>query len=208
MKKVIKLSSFFLILLIYNGALVHSEEGKDHIKAFFMSFALPGLGQYYAESPGNARIFIASELAILGTYYYNTVMKKAYRDDYLSYAALHAGVNPEGLGSSYLNALGSFNSSFEYNNYKQKISYTPVLYYGDKMWNWETKEKRLRFKNLRERELDYENYIKYCMAGIILNHFLSGLNAAKLVQNKNNTNTALNVNVLTSGLAVNYFWSF
>lgn len=208
MKKVIKLSSFFLILLIYNGALVYPEEGKDHIKAFFMSFALPGLGQYYAESPGNARIFIASELAILGSYYYNTVMKKAYRDDYLSHAALHAGVNPEGFGTSYLNALGSFNSSFEYNNYQQKISYTPGIYSGDMIWNWETEDKRLRFKNLRERELDYENYIKYCMAGIILNHFLSGLNAAKLVQNRNNTNTALNVNVLKCGLAMNYFWSF
>jgi len=191
-----------------NGALVYSEEGKDHIKAFFMSFALPGLGQYYAESPGNAKIFIASELAIWGIYYYNTLMKKAYHDDYLSHAALHAGVNPDGLGASYLNALGSFNSSFEYNNYQQKISYTPVIYTGDKIWNWEIEEKRLRFKNLRERELDYENYIKYCMAGVILNHFLAGLNAAKLVQNKNRANTALRINVLRCGLAVNYFRSF
>ena len=208
MKKVITLSSFFLVLLIYNGAPVHSEDGKDHIKAFFMSFALPGLGQYYAGSTGNARIFIASELAILGGYYYNTVMKKAYRNDYLSHAALHAGVNPEGFGTSYLNALGSFNSSFEYNNYQQKISYSPVIYTGDMIWNWETEEKRLRFKNLRERELDYENYIKYCIAGIILNHFLSGLNAAKLVQNNNRANTALRIDVLKCGLAVNYFRSF
>lgn len=196
------------MLLFSNGDLTHSEERKDHIKAFFMSFVLPGLGQYYADSPGNAKIFIATELAIWGVYYYNTIMKRAYRKDYFSHAALNAGVNPSGFGTSYINALGAYDSSFEYNQRQLQIRENPELYTGNLTWEWDTWQNRSRFSNLRERELDYENYAKYCIGAIILNHFLSGLNASKLIQNINKTNSALKVNILENGIAVNYFWDF
>ena len=186
----------------------YSDEPKNHIKAFLLSFALPGLGQYYAESPGNAKIFIAAELAIWGGYYYNTLIKKSYRQDFLSQAALHAGVNPSGFGASYLNALGSFDSSFEYNQYQLQIDKNPELYTGSLMWEWDSGKDRSYFKKLRERELDYKNYARYCTAGIILNHFLSGLNAAKLVRTGYNKRTVLTVNILDEGLLANYSWSF
>ncbi len=185
-----------------------SANDKSHVRAFFLSFALPGLGQYYAGSSGSAKMFISTEIIMLGALFYTTSMKESSQNDYISKASLHSGVNPKGFGTSYLNALGSFGSSFEYNQYQKQISYDPVLYTGDKMWNWDENKNRLRFKNLRERELDYKNYIKYCTAGIILNHFLAGLNASKIVQNTNNTHTALNVNVIDRGLSVNYLRSF
>ncbi|MFC1489728.1 hypothetical protein ACFL6K_00810 [Candidatus Latescibacterota bacterium] len=187
---------------------VYSADEKSHVRAFILSFALPGLGQHYAGSSGSAKLFIASEVLMWGALLYNRSMTDSYQNDYLSKASLHSGVNPEGFGSLYLNALGLFQSSFEYNQYQKQISYNPVLYTGDKMWNWDNIENRLRYKNLRERELDYKNYIKYCTAGIILNHFLSGLNASKIVQNNNKSNAAFNVNVIGRGLSVNYLRSF
>lgn len=196
------------MLLMNNIHTECSADDKSHVSAFFMSFALPGLGQYYAGSSGSAKIFIASEVILWGALFYNTSMTESYQNDYLSKASLHSGVNPKGFGASYLNALGSYQSSYEYNQYQKQISYEPVLYTGDKMWNWDNNENRLRYKNLRERELDYKNYIKFCIAGIILNHFLSGLNASKLVQNTNKAHTALNVNVIDRGLSVNYLRSF
>ena len=208
MKKIITLTILSLILFFSNGDLSHSGERKDRVKAFFMSFILPGFGQYYADSPGNAKIFIATEFALWGGLYYNTLIKKAYRKDYLSHAALHAGVNPSGLGTSYINALGSYNSSFDYNQRQLQIKANPELYTGNLTWEWDTWQNRSRFSNLRERELDYDNYIKYCIAGIILNHFLSGLNASKLVQDINKTNSTLTVNVLENGIIANYFWGF
>ena len=66
----------FVILFLSNNDLTHSEERKDHIKAFFMSLILPGSGQYYADSAGNAKIFIATELAIWGGYYYNNMIQQ------------------------------------------------------------------------------------------------------------------------------------
>ncbi len=196
-------------MVIYNnGYIAHSETRKDNIKAFFMSFVLPGSGQYYAGSPGNAKIFIATELAIWGGYYYNTLMKKAYNKDYISYAALHAKVNPSSLGASYINAVGAFDSSFEYNQHQLQISDNPKLYSGNLTWEWDTWKNRSRFGSLRERELDYENYAKYCIAGIILNHFLSGLDATRLVQNTSKANSALKVNVSMNGIVANCFFGF
>ena len=208
MKKALFITAILLILNLNITDMANSDERKDHIKAFLLSFALPGLGQYYAESPGNAKIFIASELAIWGGYYYNTLIKKSYRQDYLSQAALHAGVNPSGFGASYLNALGSFDSSFEYNQYQLQIDKNPELYTGSLMWEWDSGRERSYFKKLRERELNYKNYARYCIAGIILNHFLSGLNAAKLARTVDNENSALTVNILDEGLAASYSWNF
>jgi TM2 domain-containing membrane protein YozV len=187
---------------------VFAEKQKDHLQAFFLSFMVPGFGQYYAGSPSSAKQYIITELAIWGGYYYFTSIKKSYREDYLAYAANHSGVNPQGHGSTYLNAMRAFDSSFDYNGYQLQIKESPNLYTGDLSWRWDSFESRQRFGKLRERELDYENYTKYCIAGMLLNHFLSGLNASKLVQKNNKTNTALTVNVFNDGLSAHYSRAF
>ena len=150
-----------------------------------MSFFIPGLGQYYAGSPGYAKIFIAAELAIWGGYAYNNSMMDASRQDYFSQAALYAGINPSGKGTSYLNAIGAYNSSYDYNKRHLQDEFNPVLYTGDDSWEWESAESRVKFRSLREKELDYENNVKFCLAGIVLNHFLSALNASMQVSKQN-----------------------
>jgi len=176
--------------------------------AFLMSFCVPGLGQYYADSPGYAKLFIAAELAIWGGYYYNTSMKDGSRHDYYSQAALHAGVNPLGRGASYLNAVGAYNSSYDYNMRRLQMSFNPVLYTGEQSWQWDREENRLRFKSLRERELDYENNAKFCIAGIVLNHLLSALHASKLVQKQKVTVPAVSVRLIDHGLSATYQMRF
>ena len=181
--------------------MAYPGEKKDHMKAFLMSFIVPGLGQFYAGSSGYAKIFIASELAIWSGYYYNTKMMEASRQDYFSYAVLHAGVNPSGYGANYINAVGAYNSSFDHNQYRKQSSVNPVLYADNKTWNWDAAQNRIYFRELRERELDYKNNTKYCIAGIMLNHFISALHASKMVQQLNRTDSALTFHVLDSGLS-------
>ena len=198
-----------LIFLVFSGSFSgRCERDVDTFKAFLLSFAVPGLGQYYAGSTGYAKLFIASELAIWTGYYYNGMMKDARGQDYYSYAALHAGVNPSGFGTSYLNVIGAFKSSFEHNAYKQQTTANPVLYSGNQSWNWDSEESRLRYRSLRERELDYENNLKYCIAGVVLNHFIAGLHASKLTNSKSRRTLALTVNVLNDGLAATFIRGF
>ncbi len=200
LKKIVIFSIIVIILLNISPIPGHCERDTDTLKAFFLSFAVPGLGQYYAGSPGYAKLFVATELAIWAGYYYNSMMKDARSQDYYSYSALHAGVNPTGFKTSYLNAIGAFDSSFDHNAYKQQTAANPVLYYGDQSWEWDSHESRIRFRSLRERELDYENNIKYCIAGVVLNHFLSGLHASKLNGGKPFGTPAVTIDVLDNGL--------
>jgi hypothetical protein len=180
---------------------------NDRGKAFLMSLILPGLGQYYEGSPGYAKVFFAAELAIWGGYYYNATMKQSRREDYLLQAALHAGVNPSGHGLAYLNAVGAFNSSFDYNGYQLQTREAPVLYGGALEWNWDFPRERQKFRDLRERELNYENNLRYCVAGAVLNHVLSGLHASKLALRKD-ANPVLTVGVIERGLMAVYTRSY
>jgi hypothetical protein len=201
---------FILIIVILSGGTVFSGESryeKSHTRAFLLSLLVPGFGQYYAQSPGYAKLFLSIELAIWGGYYYNTTMMNISRDDYLGYAALHAGVNPSGSGSSYLNAVGSYPSSYVYNSRQLQKSFHPILYTGEKSWNWESERHRATFKVLRERELDYENNKKFCVAGIIVNHFLSAIHASKQVQGKNKS-SAVMITGIDGGIMSLYIRSF
>jgi len=208
MKKSTLMTAMLCFLLTVHIHTARSEERINHVRAFLLSLALPGLGQYYVGSPGSAKIFIASELALWSGYYYTIRIEDSYRHDYIMHAANHAGVNSTNLGASYLNALGSFDSSFEYNHYQYQTRDNPTLYTGDLAWEWDDGRERSRFKKLRERELDYENYSKYCVAGVILNHFLSGLNASQIAKKARDNVSGISVHALEKGLAARCSWSF
>lgn len=176
--------------------------------AFLLSFAVPGLGHWYAGAPGAAKLYITSELLVWGGYFFSSSLKSASRDDYLRYATIHAGVNPAGQGSSYLGALSAYDSSFDYNRAQDQGSKYPEYYDGPQAWDWDSYDNRDRFKQLREKELDYENYAKYCVAGMFLNHFLAGLNASKLVRESAPAGSAVRVHPTHDGIAANYSWRF
>ena len=205
MKKGVTITVLLAFLSVWHAPPASGEPGANR-KAMLLSLIIPGWGQYYSGSPGYARIFFASELAIWGTYYYNTMMKDAKRQDYLAWAALHAGVNPVGHGSSFLNAIGSFNSAFEYRAY-QLTRENPALYPASMDWNWDESQGRQRFKQLRENELDYENNLKYCVAGIALNHLLAALHASKQSSGDKSA-SGVTVRMTVRGLAAVYSRSY
>jgi len=180
---------------------------KSRSTALFLSLIVPGLGQYYTGSTGSAKMFLAAELALWGGYYYNSTMKDARRDDYLSYAAIHAGVNPSGRGVDFLGAMGSFNSSFDYNGYALSMEDNPALYSGVDAWNWDNVSSRARFHTLRESELDYENSMKYFVAGVVLNHLIAGLHASNTLGRKHRA-SALIITPAANGLKAVYARSF
>ncbi len=180
---------------------------KSRSTALLLSLIMPGAGQYYAGSPGSAKLFIAAELALWGGYYYNASMKQSRRDDYLRYALQHAGVDPSGRGDSYLGSIGAFNSSFDYNGYMLSMEANPVLYSGEAAWNWDSVTSRARFHSLREGELDYENAMKYFVTGVVLNHLIAGLHASNVIGRKNRS-AAFTVTPTVRGLSAVYARSF
>lgn len=104
--------------------------------------------------------------------------------------------------------LGAYDSSFDHARAQEQKSATPVKYDGPQAWNWDSYDNRDHFKQLRERELDYENYMKFFVAGVILNHFLAGMNASKLVRQSTMSTAAVSVRPTIAGLHANYSWRF
>jgi hypothetical protein len=182
-------------------------EESDSMTAVLLSLAVPGFGQLYEGEPGYAKLFIAAELALWGAWWYNAERKDTGRADYLGYAAIHAGVNPERYGTDYLNAIGAYDSSFDHNAAKSMRKSYPVHYNGVQAWEWDDVASRLRFRNLRERELDYENNLKFCVAGVVLNHFLSALHASRLAHDEAPV-SAMTVSPLDGGLKTTWTRSF
>lgn len=205
MKKTVTIAVLAALILIMESGERGYAEPSPNRRAMVLSLLVPGLGQYSAGATGYGKLFFAAELASWGAYYYNSGMKTAKRRDYLGCAARHAGVNPEGKGLSYLNAIGAYASSYEYNNY-QLTQDDPVVYSGSLEWEWDSTASRFRFKELRKEELDYENNMKFCVAGIVLNHLLSALHAAK--QTGDAGSPAVTVRALDSGLAATYSRSY
>lgn len=193
-------------LLMGVGRPGYAGDIPDQKKAFLMSLAIPGLGQYYTGSKGYAKLFFAAEIALWGTYYYNTIMKSSTRDDYLSFAVAHAGMNSGIRGESYLNAVGGYHSSFDYNN-MQLTRESPIQYSGSNGWEWDSEANRADFKKFRERELNYENAVKYCVAGVVLNHLLSALQASKNAQ-RPETSASVTVVPMREGLSAFYSRSY
>ena len=210
MKRYLKYISVLLVTLLfmYAAATPASAEEPDRMQRVLMSLAVPGLGQYMAGSYGYAKLFFMNELLLLGAYYYNSALKDSRRDDYLNYAALHAGANLSKYGTSYTNAVGAYNSSFEHNAYMSQRSTNVTYYSGVMSWDWDDEASRLRFRNLRERELDYDNYMTYCIAGTVLNHLLSALHASKLTTADETAGSAVSVDVYNDGLGARITRSF
>ncbi len=197
------------LLLALMSQSAFCDGGKNRMTAFLLSFAAPGLGQWYAGSPGSAKLFIASEFMTLGGYFFSSGIGSSYGNDYLRFAAVHAGVNPAGYGSEYLAVLGAYDSSFDYARAQEQKTASPVSYDGAQAWKWDSYENRDRFKQIRESELDYDNYAKYCVAGLILNHFLAGLHASQLVHRQQaDGGNSINIYPAPAGIHANYYWRF
>lgn len=209
MKKGITVVLFAVLLNLLASSFALTEEKKDErLKVSLMSFLIPGLGQYYIGSQKYAKLFIAIEFAIWGDYYYNYSMMHASRKDYIAQSVIHSGVNPAKYGGAFMNAVGSYDNTFEYNQNQLQYYVDPVFYGGDRSWAWDSESSRYRYKNLREKELNYENNTKFCVAGIIANHFISALHASKNYKIDNKKISFFTVNSLNDGLIATYTRSF
>ena len=207
-RSLVRMTIVLAILLSLVSRDVSAETGRNRMTAFLLSCAVPGLGQWYAGSPGSARMFIASELMTLGGFVYTTRISDSYGNDYLRFASVHAGVNPGGYGPEYLAVLGAYDSSFDHARAQEQKSASPVTYEGPMAWNWDSYENRDRFKQIREFELNYENYAKYCVAGLILNHLLAGLHASQLVNRLSNDSGGVSIHPSAASLRAQYSWRF
>ena len=187
----------------------HSSKAK----AFFFSFILPGAGEYYAGSSKMAKIFLSSEAILWATYFSFRTYGNWKKDDYQQFAVSHAGVNLSGKDHQYFVNIENYNNIREYNDAKLRQRDPGALYPENEgyAWQWDSKTSRLKYVKLRVASDRAYNGSLFVIAGVILNHVVSGIDAIRVVRkNQNLRKNSVKVSVvgLPEGGIVLTLWKF
>ena len=180
-------------------------------KAFFLSFLLPGAGEYYAGSKKMAKIFLGTETLLWSTYFSFRMYGNWKKNDYELFAVSHAGIQPAGKDHKYYVAMENYNSLREYNEVKLRQRNLADLYPEDEKhdWQWDNKDSRNKFGMLRVASDRAFNRSLFVIGGVFINHLISGIDALRLAkkeEKRHNQNIQLGVAGLPEGGMVVSVW--
>ena len=180
-------------------------------KAFFLSFLLPGAGEYYAGSKKMAKIFLGTEVLLWSTYFSFRIYGNWKKSDYELYAVSHAGIQPAGKDHKYYVAMENYNSLREYNEAKLRQRNLADLYPEDEQhsWQWDNKDSRRTFGTLRVASDRAYNRSLFVIGGVLINHLISGIDALRLAkkeESRHNQNIQVGVAGLPEGGMVLSVW--
>ena len=162
---------------------------KSVASALVLSLAVPGLGERYAGKSRLSKYLIATETAWWGLYIWHNVYSGWMKDDYITFAAAHAGIESAGKNKKYYVNIGNFSDIYGYND-KKMLDRDDDLVYKDipeNYWRWDSDDNKERFKEMRVKSDRYGNRVNYFATAIILNHIISGINAAIIAKKWNNS---------------------
>ncbi len=153
---------------------------KSVSKALFLSLFLPGLGERYVGENKLSKYLIISEITLWGLYIYQRIYGGWIEEDYKLFSTAHAGINITGKDKKYFVNIGNFSDIFKYNSKKRVDREEEFIYdnISDYYWRWDSDENRQKFEDMRIESDKYINRLNYFIAGLFLNHIVSGINAA------------------------------
>ena len=171
------------------GEFEEKKEGmKSTTKAALLSFLLPGAGELYGGANTKGKIFVFSEASVWAGYFGFKTYGDWLEDDYKSYAASHAKVDLTGKPDVFFNQLAFYDTRDMYNQFallyhRGEIQAYPV----DNFWNWEweSKESRLYYRDLKNRSKDASRRALYMVGLSIVNRIISVVDAMKTVRTYN-----------------------
>jgi hypothetical protein len=180
-------------------------------KAFFLSFLLPGAGEYYAGSKKMAKFFLGTEVLLWSAYVSFRMYGNWKKSDYELFAVSHAGIQPAGKNYDYYVAMENYNSLREYNEAKLRQRNLADLYPEDEQhdWQWDSKDSRRKFGTLRVASDRAYNRSLFVIGGIFINHLISGIDALRLArkeEKKYNRDLRVGVAGLPEGGMVLSLW--
>ncbi|MDI6738831.1 MAG: hypothetical protein QME74_00520 [Candidatus Edwardsbacteria bacterium] len=172
---------------------------KSIKKALFMSLAVPGAGEYYVGSKKYAAGFLTAEGLIWTFALVSKFQGEMWKRDYRNYAAQQAGANFARDDDNYYRDIYEYPNSDWYNEdqWRQAREQYPNdpaaqaafvsgrLYSSDDAWRWQSAEQWNSFRSLRVKSRTALQRISYAAGSALLNHLLSGVNAARLARGYN-----------------------
>lgn len=159
---------------------------KSPALAAFASFVIPGLGELYAGKYDIGKYSTIAEVSLWAIYTGIEVYSNQVRNDAITYAMVNSGADVQGKPSQFFVDIGNFLNTEDYNIKKIHDGTYGLIYSGPSyQWQWQSDADRAKFKNMRVKADAYLNYGRYTLAVIFLNHLVSAIDAARLVDNLN-----------------------
>lgn len=168
-------------------------------RAFFMSLAVPGAGEYYVGNRKFAAGFLAAEGLIWSFALVSKFQGEMWKRDYRDYAAQRAGANYSRENDEYYRDMYEYPNSDWYNEdqWRQAREQYPNdlqaqaafvsgrLYAAEDAWRWQTEEEWGGYRSMRVKSRKALQRITYAVGSAVLNHLVSGVNAAWLARRYN-----------------------
>ncbi|NUN69820.1 MAG: hypothetical protein HUU02_08935 [Bacteroidetes bacterium] len=159
-------------------------ERRSAATAVFYSLLLPGMGEYYAGGFDEGQYSLIAEGGLWLTWFSFRQYGSWLRDDARNFAAAHAGVSLSGKNDRYFVDLGNFNDIYEYNDKQLQDRELERVYDANSSlyWRWDSDQNRQEYRALRVSSEKVLNNAQFVIAGIVVNHIISAINAARLVR--------------------------
>ena len=162
-----------LLIIVVNSLL--SAQMSSTANGKLQSLILPGLGELKMGYDERARSFFIREAALWLICIGGKKASNWYESDYLAFAELHADVNMDGKNYIFAVNMGHYNSLTEYNEIKSRQRQMDDIYEEGKgnEWQWDNKQNRIHFNNMRTQSVTYEKYARFAIGGLVLHRLIS-----------------------------------
>jgi hypothetical protein len=170
------------LLLVLLAASAGWARGASPQGAFLRSLLIPGWGQRYVGRSGAAGRFAAAELVLWGGFAGCRRLNEVRKDEYRTYAALHAGARTGGQDARFFEDLGFYQSTLEHDLYARLTEGpAPDVYPDDPVyqWEWDAEASRLQYRDLRSGAERARRGAVYSAGLVAANHLVSAIHAAR-----------------------------
>jgi hypothetical protein len=165
-----------------------SGNGKKSVGlAVIYSLLLPGMGELYAGDYGSGKYFTGADGVLWLGLGAMDLHARSMRDDARTFAALHAGFDPEGKDDTYFVDVGNFDDVYRYNEQVLRDRDAFKLYdpLSSSWWKWDSGVNRSLYRDQRVAADGMFNNTRFVVAALVANRVLSAINAARIVISRN-----------------------
>jgi hypothetical protein len=154
---------------------------KSMWTAAALSLAIPGAGEYYLGNKRKAKAFFAVEAAAWTGFVAFKIYSHWKKDDLINYAHEHAGADLTGRDDEYLDLVGFYTSTREYNTLgrvsdpdRPYLDESPINY-----WQWQSEDDRSVYRGLKNRSREANRRSQFLIGLAVINRIVSVIDAVR-----------------------------
>ncbi len=198
-----KLSSFIIIIFLISSSVAQTpvkfsnpflykqesaiEDKTESISSaryILFSLILPGAGQWAMGYQNRAKFFFGAEFLIWVGYIGSNAHANISKNNYQSFATLHAEVISKNKSEQYWIDIGNSENIYKFNEQRLRLRDIKGTYpeTDDYFWQWDSKENIKSYNSLRVKEHNWQDRATFMIGAFILNRLVSVIDMIRLIR--------------------------